>query len=361
MIASSPLTMRERMLAVMQGRPHDRVPFIQYDALAAPNEEVWSVIGRENMGLWRWSRLHAIDHPHCAFEVRWVQRRGLRGRFRTLHTPAGDLTEEVFYQPDLNAGCIKKHFIADPADYPVFLAYLRDSIVRMDLRRYRRDLAELGDDGWPLPAVSRTPFQQLWVQWVSLDDLCLHMADCPELVEAVIAELVRIEREVYAVVRRAARLVPLPMIDVPDNITAPVIGPRNFAKYCVPLYNELAAMLEDVGTRVYVHMDGDLKPLWPQIGASRVQGIDSLSPPPDNDTSVGQAHALWPEMRLCPNFPSSMHLAEPEAIYAQARAMLDQAGHSGRLQIQISENVPPGRWRVSYPEIVRAVRDFGAP
>ena len=57
------------------------------------------------------------------------------------------------------------------------------------------------------------------------------------------------------------------MIDVPDNITAPVIGPKNFRKYCAPLYNELAEMLADVGTLVYVHMDGDLKPLWKLIGA----------------------------------------------------------------------------------------------
>jgi hypothetical protein len=39
------MTMRERMLAVLQGREHDRVPFVQYEDLAAPDEEVWSVIG----------------------------------------------------------------------------------------------------------------------------------------------------------------------------------------------------------------------------------------------------------------------------------------------------------------------------
>jgi uroporphyrinogen-III decarboxylase len=170
-----------------------------------------------------------------------------------------------------------------------------------------------------------------------------------------------IQRQIFAVVADAARRVPVPMIDVPDNITAPVIGPKNFRKYCVPRYNELAEMLADVGTLVYVHMDGDLKPLWKLIGESGVRGLDSLSPPPDNDTSVGQAHALWPEMRLCPNFPSSVHLAEPEVIYATARQILAEAGHSGRLQIQISENVPPGMWRKSFPQIVAAIREFGAP
>jgi hypothetical protein len=61
------------------------------------------------------------------------------------------------------------------------------------------------------------------------------------------------------------------------------------------------------------------------------------------------------------NFPSSVHLWEPEQIYSHAMAMLRQAGHTGRMQIQISENVPPGVWQKSFPVIVEAVRDFGKP
>jgi hypothetical protein len=355
------MTMRERMLAVMQGRPHDRVPFVQYDDAAAPNREIWDVIGRENMGLLRWSRVHKLEFPHCKFESKRIQRRGLKGKIRTLHTPAGDLWDEVHYEPTYGTGSIRTHFIKEPKDYHIFMAYLRDCVVREDFRHYVRDLRELGDDGWPLPAVMRTPYQQLWIQWVLIDDLAAHLVDCPELIAETTELMAGIERQIFQVVRKAAARVPVPLIDVPDNITAPVLGPKNFRKYCVPLYNELAELLADVGTLVYVHMDGDLKPLWKLIGESGVRGLDSLSPPPDNDTGVGQAHALWPEMRLCPNFPSSVHLAEPEAIYAMARQMLDEAGHSGRLQIQISENVPPDMWRKSFPQIVAAIQDFGRP
>ena len=41
--------------------------------------------------------------------------------------------------------------------------------------------------------------------------------------------------------------------------------------------------------------------------------------------------------------------------------ILEEAGHTGRLWIQISENVPPGAWRRSFPEIVRAIKEFGTP
>ena len=139
-----------------------------------------------------------------------------------------------------------------------------------------------------------------------------------------------------------------------------LLGDKYFRKYCLPSYQELAEMLSDCDRDVpiAVHMDGDLKPLWDAIGESPVRLLDSFSPAPENDTSVADAIRMWPEMRLCPNFPSSIHLAEPEVIYETTMELLEQGGRTGRLQIQISENMPPGAWKKSYPQIVRAIYDF---
>ena len=64
-------------------------------------------------------------------------------------------------------------------------------------------------------------------------------------------------------------------------------------------------------------------------------------------------------MRVCINFPSSVHLAPPEKVYAKTMEILAHGGRSGHLQIQISENVPPGMWAKSFPQIVKAIADFG--
>ncbi|MCX5757085.1 MAG: hypothetical protein NTU83_00970 [Candidatus Hydrogenedentes bacterium] len=112
---------------------------------------------------------------------------------------------------------------------------------------------------------------------------------------------------------------------------------------------------------LFVHADGDLKALWSAIAESPLRGLDSYSPPPDNDTAVVDAMAQWPEMRLCINFPSSVHLAEPEAVRKRTGELLEEGGHTGRLQIQVSENVPPEVWRTSFPAIVDAIRAFGPP
>jgi hypothetical protein len=95
-----------------------------------------------------------------------------------------------------------------------------------------------------------------------------------------------------------------------------------------------------------------------EIGEAGIRGVDSLSPAPDNDTSVADAIREWPGMRLLVNFPSSIHLADEDTIERTAREILEQGGRTGRLQIQVSENAPPEAWKKSFPPIVRAIREF---
>jgi hypothetical protein len=357
------MTMRQRMLAVVQGRPHDRVPFVQYSGLAGPDEEIWSVVGRGNMGVLRWVGVHRFEHPNCRFESAEFERDGRQGFTRTLHTPEGTLTQEKLREPTFGTAATSRHFVREPEDYRVLLAYLRDVTAVEDLDPLRRVIGELGEDGLPHTSLGRTPYQQLWVEWVSIQDLCWHLVELPGLMEEVVAAMTDVTRRVMAVACQAVREAPVPYLNFGDNITAPVIGERYFRRYCVGLYRELVAMLREAGVDVpvMVHTDGDLRPLWAAMGESGIRGLDSLSPPPDNDTSAGEAAAMWPDMRLLVNFPSSVHLAEPKVIRAAAERLLAEAGHTGRLQIQISENVPPGRWRVSFPEIVRPIEAFGSP
>jgi hypothetical protein len=298
--------------------------------------------------------VHRVETPHChslteeyyVGEARWER--------TTLETPAGLLTQERVFEPVYNSGSFRKHYIEKPEDYEILWAYLEDAVILEDYDRYHRDQAELGEAGLPLPAVERSPYQQLWVEWVGLDRLSFHFTDCPDRVEKTIERLNERARRIFEIAVRS----PAPLIDFPDNITAPAIGLQRFLKYNVPLYNELAGMLAERGALVFVHMDGNLKPLWGAIAESQVGGIDSLSPTPDNDTPVAEAIRMWPEKRLFVNFPSSVHLRPYEEVRAEAENILEAGGRTGRLEIQFSENVPLEVWRTSFRAIVDAVEAF---
>ncbi len=350
------MTMRERILAVVQGTPLDRVPFVLYDGML-PLSELKSVLGEENFGLMRWSQVHRVEHPNCRFKTEPFYINDTRWERNTLITPVGSIYEERAFENALDSSSIRKHFIQERKDYDVFWYFLEDLRILPDFDRFYQDQADLGDMGVPLVAVERTPFQQMWILWTGLDHLAYHWADYPDVVEKTFDLLSARERKLMEIAYQS----PAAFIDFPDNITADAIGPRRFTEYCVPFYDELSTMLAERGAFTFSHMDGNLKPLWDLIAGSRLDGLDSFSPAPDNDTTVADAVSLWPSKRLFINFPSSVHLQPPEQIYAHAIDILETGGHTGRLQIQISENVPPFAWRTSLPEIVRAVNDFGIP
>ncbi|NUP99390.1 MAG: hypothetical protein HUU35_06005 [Armatimonadetes bacterium] len=357
------MTNRERMLAVLQGRPHDRVPLVQYTNIAAPNPQVWDLLGRDRLGTLTWTAAAGFHAPNCRFVTEEFAHQGRQGYRTTLHTPAGALQQEKLLEPVFGSAATHRFYVREPRDYLVLLAYLNDLVISPNLTGTASALEAIGEDGLLHFNVRRTPFQQLWVEWVSLTDLCLHMVDAPDLMAEVYETMRRVQRQTFAAAIEVARQLPVPYIVFPDNITAPAIGPHWFAEHCLGSYRELADMVAEAGLNlpIHCHMDGDLRPLWDQITASPVRGIDSLSPPPDNDTTVTAALALAPDMRVFPNFPSSVHLAPAADIQRTAAALLQEGGASGRFWIQISENVPPDRWQVSYPAIAQAIDEFGVP
>lgn len=355
------ITMKQRMQAFFQGEPLDRIPFVQVNNLAAPNEEIWSMIGRDKMGLTRWSSLHRFESVNCRMKSERLEDNGVKGIRNTIMTPLGTLFEDKYYDPGLGSEAYRKHFVEKEEDYPILIAYLRDLQVLENTENYLKDQYELGEDGLAMAVIYRTPFQKLWIELVSIEDLVMHMADNPDIVDECVEVLVSIQRKIFQIAIRAVETIPVPIINIPDNITAPIIGKNNFSKYCVPYYNELAEMIANKGTPIVVHMDGELKQISKEIGESHFNAIDSFTPTPDNSISVAHALDIWPDKKLMVNFPSSVHLESSGRIYDTAMQILNEGGHSGRIWMQISENVPKNLWKKSFPAIVKAIEDFGKP
>lgn len=76
-------TMRDRVLALVQGRALDGVPFVVYEGMF-PIDEVYTHLGRGKVGHLRWSAIHRTEHSHCHFqhetyhvgETRWQRDTG---------------------------------------------------------------------------------------------------------------------------------------------------------------------------------------------------------------------------------------------------------------------------------------------
>jgi hypothetical protein len=326
---------------------------VQYDELL-PTKELQQLVGRDNVGLIRWTSLWRFEHDKCRIITEEFEENGIRGEKRTMVTPRGNLTNTRHFEPIFNSAATHEHYVKEPDDYDILDAWLDDITVIFDPSNHINNENELGDDGLGMVALPRTAWQQLWVEWVDIMDLSYHFSENEERVCRTMEKMNNIMRQTFDCVCQYQPL----LVDFPDNITASMIGPDKFERFCLPFYVELTERVRKTETKVVCHMDGDLKPLWNLIAKSGLNGLDSFSPKPDNDTGVDDALRLWPDKFLMMNFPSSVHITSPDNIRNVTREILRQGGNSGKLQIQLSENVPPSVWRQTIPIIIDEILAF---
>ena len=89
------MTMRERMLAVVQGREHDRVPFAMYEIMFPP-QQAFDLLGHGRIGIIRYRPIYRIEHPHCRFDSEIFLDGGTKWQRNVLHTPGGIYGAEDF-------------------------------------------------------------------------------------------------------------------------------------------------------------------------------------------------------------------------------------------------------------------------
>ena len=357
-----PMTPKQRMVNLIRGDEVDQLPFVSYAGMS-PGEETRRLFGDDSLGMLSWRPAYRIESANCSTRSEsFTADDGYEGVMDILDTPVGSLVQKRLVVPAWGGPWgFLEHFVKTSADLEVLLAYFQDRQVFPTSDDVNALNAEWGEVGIAHVSLPRTPYQQLWIEWSLIEDVAYLMAEAADLVDRVMRAMGEEFLQAARATAQAAKDCEFYHTTIGDNITAPMIGTDLFETWCLPYYNQAVDILADADVRFMVHMDGDLKPLWPSLDRCNIGGFDSLSPPPDNDTPVGVALQRWPEMMVWANFPSSVHLREPAEIRRVAEELLEEGGHTRRFWIQISEDMPPEAWRKSFPEIIGAIRDFGKP
>ena len=255
--AGHAMTMRERMLAVILGQEHDRVPFAMYEIML-PKQEAFDLLGHGRIGIIRFCSIYRAENPNCRFEHEFFIEGETKCQRTILHTPKGDLTELRIFEPTFDSSTARKHFIETREDYELLWSYLEDSVILDNYDRYYRTArswartasrrrrssappgSSSGSSGWGwrrYPCTWRTGRSTS-----STPSTCWNVAPG------------RPSRSPTARPRRSSSWW--------TTSRRRPSARRAFASIALPLYDELGGMLAERGTRVLVHMDGLLKPLW---------------------------------------------------------------------------------------------------
>ena len=221
------------------------------------------------------------------------------------------------------------------------------------------DVAEfqmiLGDYGVIPAFVPKSPLQSLIMlmgpRRLSLD-YYMHQKEFDDLFKVIYKK----EIECYKIAAES----PAEVVWGPDNVTSLITSPKLFEKYCLPFYNEVSDIFHKHDKIYVVHMDGELKSIAELIANTRIDAIESFTPPPVGNLTIGDARKLWKDKIIWANFPEPVSLQGQVAVRKMVRSMLQDAAPGDNFIMEISEGFPSELHMLqTAPTILKTVNKYG--
>jgi len=340
------MSLRERIEQALRLQPVAGVPFTCYDGLLPQGKaEI------EGLGIIRTCSPYRMATPN----VRPTSQTLEDGtQVTTVETPAGTLAQRARPEPGYGSLYKVEHYVKEPGDLEVLESWLNDTQVEPEPANWQAADDALGDRGVLLASLPRAPLQRLWIEYTGIERLSYDLHDCPERVSAVLDAMARISREAA----QAIADTPAELVWLPDNITGEVAGPRLFEQYLAPYYAEMAALLHGRGKRLVCHMDGMMRRLRDCVAGTDLDVIEAFTPPPDGDLPLDEARRAWEGKAIWINFPSSVHLADPERIRQVTLDLVKQASPTTGFLISVTENIPSSVGTRSLEAIAEALGEL---
>jgi hypothetical protein len=320
-----------------EGRPRYGV----YDAFVLNDTVDWRSHFANGLFLIDHLDIVAVNNKNLLIHEEISMEQGLERRDVHWETSSGVLHE--YYLKDPGSSLLPwrmEYFIKDDSDYVLMCEALSGSTFSLKTPGHLfMDPAVLRlDDQAVLPIISmeRTPFQKVQLDFTGLEkfaiDLAFENSGLFELVEIMNQQLL----DKFELVKHQ----PVRDIKLWENLSIEVLGPANFRKHLVPVYDKLAAILAGTGKQLHLHLDGKLRLIKDDIARLKLGGIDSLCSGADADVSVSEAVQAWPDSFLWINLFPGWFTEDPAGLLVNVQEIMADAWGSQYCFI-ISEDVPP--------------------
>ena len=345
------MTPRQRVLAVLEGRRPDKVPFTIYES-KIPQCAVERRL--RNEGLCIVNRHHGgckDQTPNCSWETFRYDENG-RPRVRhVIRTPVGEVST-VSEPADFTSWTLE-HFFRGPEDYKVLRFIEQDRVHEADYEPFLRAERWMGQDVILRAGVGASPLHRIMIHLMGVETFAVEWAERRDEVLKLEAIMRAKLPAVYSILADG----PITHANFGGNEVPEVMGPPRYREFCIPLYNQCAEVFHAGGKLLGSHMDGNNR-LWAaDVARSGLDYIEAFTPAPDTDMTLDDALAAWPDKVLWINFPSSVHLASVEKIKRTAREIVSAARETNRVILGITEDVPPDRWQESLLAISEAINE----
>jgi uroporphyrinogen-III decarboxylase len=278
----------------------------------------------------------------------------------TINTPRGsasfitkwkslDLTEMLPWFPE------DGYFIKNSEDYEVVKFLVEDAEYTPSYNNIKEMQMILGNYGIISAFVPKSPFQSMRML-MGAHKLAIDYYTNRKEFEELYSLIYKKELEVYKIAAES----PADVIWGPDNVTGIVTTPTFFEKYSIPFYNEVADIIHKQDKTYIVHMDGALKSLKNLIPKTRIDVIESFTPPPVGNLPLAEAKELWKDKIIWANFPEPVSIQGQGAVRKTTQQMLKSVAPGDNFLIGFSEGFPSFMHMIaSVPTILKTVNKYG--
>ncbi|HEY43768.1 MAG TPA: hypothetical protein G4O11_07280 [Anaerolineae bacterium] len=322
-------TMRQRVLATLQGRKPDRIPFIdridfwykgrnhqgkmpeEFQGMSLP--EVHRAIGfghqdwdypytikyrnAEIILTFEGERIfHEVDPEFTNFPTLWgwipIDKAGVTTT--ELITPAGKLSyHHRLLEESISSGTTRPQMISHPIkeldDFNTYEYIIEHAEFIPRYQDFYQREAEIGDHGYLVPIIERIPFQHILIDAIGEIETFYTLHDSPKQFQRLLTVL---DEQVTDKLKKLADF-SAPYVEFTDNLDGFMTNPRLFQKYVLPAYQRYCDTLHDQGKKVGDHTDGDLKNLVHLLHDTGLDVCESFTPAPTTSCTFEEVWEAW--------------------------------------------------------------------
>jgi len=368
------MTNRQRILAVLDGRPPDRIPWI-------PRLAIWHEAGRLAGTLperYRGLSLREVERRvfgGTAARDGFIYREQLTGVEVRRHdvgpmetlteyvTPAGTVSTRHRTTEELRRRGIQdahvEFLLKRREDFAVAEYLVEHTHFLAAFNEYERYEREVGDDGYPMVNCGDCPFHY-WMRTLSgYDRAYFHLVDYPAEVERLVGVLTDVYRE---------RLWPL-LIDAParllmhgHHLSSQMTPPPLFERWILPYYEELSPKLKARQKVLALHADNDTRMILGHIRRAGFGMAECFATAPMVNTTLAEARAAWGSEVITFGGVPSVILEDPYTD-AQFEQYMDElfrtAAPGDAFILGIADNAMPGSKIERIERITEMVKQRG--
>jgi len=351
---------KQRILNALKGEAVDRLPW-------SPNLAYW----------WQWQSHEVVECGEMQFLLRMGADPLIRGHFPypnkdeysdlllfktsfkksetseitrgdekliVYSTPVGILKLTYRYMPNGNTWFMTEHGVKTREDFKVLKYLFDDMVVEEDYALFNQACEIYGDEALLVPMLCPKPnlkssFQSLLEYWVGTEELIYAVSDYPETVEDTLESMKRVTAETAKISSESKAEAFITWEDTSTTNISPVM----YEKYILPEINGWCDILHNCGKLYIQHACGHLKNLIPLIAKSKIDCIESISPPPTGNIEIWEAKEVLPsDISLIGGIEPTVFLNSSVSELKEYTEQLIKKMKGSRFILANSDSCPPG-------------------